>query len=335
VGPWHREREHPRLYGRVSIVSGDVPIEGIVRPKPFRWDDVLGSASRPEDAPSTLAWCVPGAEIVAGADRIEHALLVHARDASDEIELEHRIGVARRVLGDAIVAERAAIGRNVVATIPDRLRQRASKAQALLATREGRRRFAAGLRDPRALSGEQKAITLFVATAAMLAVLLVAHVAVTLVFPRSVSRWRAGLALFLYGYVNSLGVPTPWEVVIVAASLVLGVVPTFVVALASKVVAGYMVFFVGDAMNARLERKAATTPWFARFLRWSERFARRFGLFAIALFVGTPGLPDAVALYVFGALRMPLWRFILGVALGALVRDGIVLFGAARLLHIG
>src|SRR5581483_4522096 len=107
------------------------------------------------------------------------------------------------------------------------------------------------------------------------------------------------------------------------------------VAIAAKLLAGYMVFFLGDEVADKLEARAARSAWWDRLLRASESFARRFGALAMAVFIATPGLPDAVALYVFGSLHMPMRRYLLGIALGALVLDVVVVYGGLRLLHLG
>ena len=189
--------------------------------------------------------------------------------------------------------------------------------------------------DPRALTAQQKAITLFVGTIALVVGFLFLNVVVTLAAPSIARPWRFALLLFGYGYVSSLGVPLPWEPVVAASGVLLGIAPTIVIAVLAKLVAGYMVFYLGDEVNERLERRAAKSPYFARFVGWSERFARKYGVFAMALFIGTPGLPDAIALYVFGSLRMPLRKYLLGIALGAAALDLFVIFGVTRLLHFG
>jgi uncharacterized membrane protein YdjX (TVP38/TMEM64 family) len=222
-----------------------------------------------------------------------------------------------------------------IAAAPDRLGQSTRRAVAYLSTQEGRRQVWAAMKDPRKLHAEQKAASLFVGTILLLATMLLAHLVVTLAIPVIAVRWRAGVLLFGYGYVTSIGIPLPWEPALIAGALALGPVIAICVAVAAKLVAGYMVFFLGDEVNEKLEARAATHPWFARMLRASERFAQRFGIFAMALFIATPGLPDAIALYVFGSLGMSVRKYLLGILLGALVLDAVVIFGGMRLLGLG
>ena len=219
-----------------------------------------------------------------------------------------------------------------LATLPDRIGASARRSRALLATREGRKRVLAGLREPGTLDRHEKAVTLFVGTSAILLALLVAHLAVTLVVPAHAVAWRAEVLLFLYGYVSSVGIPFPWEPALLAGASALGPWRAIAIAVAAKLVAGYMVFFVGDEVNEKLEAKAARSPRFAKLVSWSERFARRFGVLAMAVFIATPGLPDAIALYVFGSLGMPMRKYLLGILLGAFILDVAVIFGLRHLL---
>jgi membrane protein YqaA with SNARE-associated domain len=220
------------------------------------------------------------------------------------------------------------------ATVPDRLSNAARRAYVFLSTPDGRQRFRKGIVDPHDLTAEQKAVTLFVGTCAVLAALVVAHFIVTLAAPDMARPWRTQFFLFLYGFVTSVGVPLPIEPVLIPAALSIGPVLAIVTTLLAKIVAGWMVFFLGDEVNDKLREKAEKKPWVRKGLDWSERFAERFGIFAVALFIATPGLPDLVALYIFGSLRMRLWKFLLGVAIGGAVLYTAVTFGLLALLGL-
>lgn len=222
-----------------------------------------------------------------------------------------------------------------LASLPDRVGTHTRRAAEFLSTPDGRRRFRRGLVDPHSLSGEQKAVTLFVGVSTVLATLVVLHFLVTLAAPQLAVPWRTVFFLFLYGYVSSLGVPLPVEPALFAASLSIGRIPTIGITVTAKVLAAWMVFFLGDEVNERMRKRAKDKPWFGRFLAASERFARRFGIFAVAAFLTVPGLPDAIALYIFGSLHMRLHHFLFGVAIGGTILYTAVLFGLFHLLGIG
>lgn len=359
----------PWLGLRVSVHSGRAPLSGVVSTR-FKWADVLHDPFPPPEEREPAAYCVPALETQAGAFRVENVLLVVPTERGD-VEIVDRLFVSGRVLGAAIEAERAGVGAVVeekreqakevarraedpfamgvahawagvlgavrrvtrgVTTTPDRLVVHWDRSRRFLATPEGRAKLRKGLMDPHDLTAEEKAVTLFVGTTGLLALLVLAHLAVTLSVPSFAGDWRAMVFLFLYAYVTSLGVPFPIEPMLFPAALVLGKPAALVTTVVAKVCAGWMVFFVGDSVNHHLRKKAERSERWARFLDWSERFAQRFGVGALVVFIATPGLPDAVALYVFGALHMRLPQFLLGVAIGSAILNGLILYGVGHLL---
>lgn len=353
---------------RVSLWSGRAPLGGRVE-RPFAWRDLLHEPFPDPEAAGPVAYCVVAPEEAAGAVRVENAVLVTVTEEGG-LHVEDRLFVAQRVLAGAIEAERAGVGAVVeekkrrarrvarraehpvpqalarawaatlggvrrvtrgATTMPDRLAVRWDRSRRFLATPEGRAKLRQGLFDPHGLTAEEKAVTLFVGTAGLLAALVLVHVAVTLSVPALASDWRAVFFLFLYAYVTSLGVAFPIEPILFPAAMVIGKPAALIVTVLAKVCAGWMVFFVGDSVNHQMRKKAETSERWAKFLDWSERFARRFGTGALIVFIATPGLPDAVALYVFGALHMRLPQFLLGIAIGSAILNGIILYGAGAL----
>lgn len=222
-----------------------------------------------------------------------------------------------------------------VAAVPDRLAAHARRASALLSTPEGRQVVWRGLRDPTELTPEQKAVTLFVGVSSILGALMLLHFVVTLAAPDLARPWRTIFLLFGYAFSTSLGVPLPIEPAIISAALSVGAAAAIVTAVLAKVLAAWMVFFIGDELHDRMREKAETSPWVGRMLSASEAFAKRFGVAAVAVFIATPGLPDAVALYVFGSLHMRLSRFLLGVAIGGTLLYTALTLGVMRIFGWG
>lgn len=218
------------------------------------------------------------------------------------------------------------------ATMPDRVLARGVKAAQILRTPEGRARVRRGLTQPRILTAQQKAATLFVGTIGILGALLALHTTVTLAVPGYAYTWRTTVGTFLYAYLTSVGIPLPLEPVLVAASLKAGQWPTYFTAVVAKVLAAWMVFFLGDEANEKLRDAAQSRPLLARWLDRCERFAQRFGGFALATFIAVPGLPDAVALYLFGSLHMRMRNYLIAVAAGGAVLYALLVFGVGHLV---
>lgn len=361
------ERAGSRLALRVSLHNEPGPPGGIVDP-PFRWENVLEELFPTDAERGPAAWCAVGPEILSAGDRIETALLVRVVDS--RIEVEDRICVTTRAMAPMIEAERDTVGAKLeelkataqqraedaptvmaalpyhghaklagalrsitrgIATIPDRFASSTKRAVAFLSTAEGRARFRAGLLQPHGLTAEQKAVTLFAGIAGVIMILALAHFAVTLITPQFARPWRAILFLYLYAFGTSVGIPLPIEPLLIPAALAVGPSLAIGTTVAAKIVGAWMVFFLGDEIHDRLAKRAEKKPWLGRFLEWSERFAQRFGMLAVALFIAVPGLPDAVALYIFGSLHMKLWKFLVGVGVGSLVLNTIIVFGGLAL----
>ena len=220
------------------------------------------------------------------------------------------------------------------ASTPDRLRVGWTRATTFLATPTGRKRFREGLMDPRNLSPAQKAVTLFTGVGIIVASLIVLHFAVTLIIPQHAVAWRRVFLLFVYAFITSLGPPLPLEPILLGASIYVGPLVTLAIVVTAKVLAAWMVFFLGDEVNDKLREQSQTKPWIGRMLDWSEAFARRFGVFALATFIAVPGLPDVIALYLFGTLQMTLPKFLAGVFVGSLILNTIILYGVGSLLGL-
>lgn len=367
--PFDEERPASRLHLRVALHREPAPPPGAVDP-PFRWSDVLEDAPPGEAERGPPVWCVMGTEVVHAGIRVENVLLVRRLERGI-VDVEDRLCVTQRAFAPVIEMEREGVGakledaraaaitraqngshpvdtaihhvtaagigalRRVTrgsATLPDKFAHGARRAAAALATPDARRQFWKGLVDPNDLTAHQKAVTLFIGLSGIAAALVVAHFAVTLILPDLARPWRAMFLLFLYGFATSIGAPLPIEPVLLPAARALGPPLAIAVTLLAKVLAAWMVFFLGDEVNDKLRATAEKRPWVGRALDRSERFARRFGPWAVAFFIAIPGLPDVIALYVFGSLHMRLWKFLLGVAIGGAILYTGVTYGLLALL---
>lgn len=347
------ERAGGRLHLRVALHGDGAPAEGFVDP-PFRWLDVLDGHPPGERERGSPVWCIRAGETLTSGIRVENVVLFRA-NLQGRIEVEDGLFVTTRALAPAIETEREMVGlalegvkrraearaegavhpvagwshrahaksaallraftRGLVST-PDRVANRGRRATALLSTPEGRARVRHGLVDPNDLTPEEKAVTLFVGISGIMGALVVSHFLVTLAAPQLATPWRTVFFLFLYGFVSSIGIPLPIEPALLAGAVKLGAAAAIGVTVLAKVLAAWMVFFLGDEVNDRLHARARSSPRLARFVAASERFAQRYGIAAVALFIAIPGLPDWMALYIFGSLHMRLGKFLLGVAIG-------------------
>lgn len=302
--------------------------------------------------------CVTGRALATAIERERARVGAMVEDATERSEVLKRRGMRRAralrrqggvaaLLGVALswamrLFHRAAEGglrgfrgltRGVI-SFPDRVRAGFERATSYLATPTGRRRFVEGLKDPRNVSAQQKAVTLFATLGSFVVALVLLHGAVTLALPQHAVAWRRMFLLFVYSFTTSMGPPLPLEPVLLGASLYVGRPVALVTVLLAKVTAAYLIFFIGDEVHDKLREQAARKPWLDKMLDWSTRFARRFGVVALATFIAVPGLPDVIALYVFGTLQMTLRGYLLGVLIGSFLLNAFILYGVGSLLGL-
>ena len=136
------------------------------------------------------------------------------------------------------------------------------------------------------------------------------------------------LLVFLYEVGAAVILPTPTELPLVSYKWVpLGWMILF--AVAGKTIGSYLVFFLGD----RLKNTQRYHRWVDRhrilqtLTAWSERFVRRYGVFAVFLLLCIPGFPDTVSLYLFALVGHRPVLFSLAAGLATAVRFGLVILG--------
>jgi uncharacterized membrane protein YdjX (TVP38/TMEM64 family) len=136
------------------------------------------------------------------------------------------------------------------------------------------------------------------------------------------------LLVFAYEVGAALVLPTPSELPVLSRSwLPIGWV--FAFAVAGKILGSYLVFFLGDRMKetARFHRLADRYAWIRSVMAWSERFVRRYGVFAVFILLSIPGFPDTASLYLFALVGQRPVLFAVAAGLGTAVRMGLVLAG--------
>lgn len=236
--------------------------------------------------------------------------------------------------------------------LPDHAMERAIMAGRYLSHGIGRKELRRGLRQPRALTVEGKSVLLLLLLSTVFASLLWVHLVVTLAAPGIATEWRSQFFLFNYGLISSISpLPLPFEPLLVpyaldaprtfvAAAPILGLI-LFNVFL-SRALGAYLLFFLGDEANEKMEAMGRKRPWVGKAVKGLERFAQRFGFTAAVVLIAIPITPDNLVMYVLGSAKMSMRRFMWGVLIGTVLRYGIVLgtvwyFGEAaeKLLHFG
>ena len=136
------------------------------------------------------------------------------------------------------------------------------------------------------------------------------------------------LLIFLYEVGTATILPTPSEIPMLGYDYI-PLAWIFVFAVLGKMVGAYIVFLVGDRAKetARFQRFLDRYGWAKRFFDMSERFVRRYGVFAVFVLLSIPGFPDTASLYLFAIVGKRPILFSIASGLGTALRMGLVLLG--------
>ena len=97
----------------------------------------------------------------------------------------------------------------------------------------------------------------------------------------------------------------------------------------AKMIGAYIVFSVGDRAKktARFQRFLDNHRWAKKFFDLSERFVRRYGVFAVFVLLSIPDSPDTASLYLFAIVGKRPILFSIASGLATALRMGLVLLG--------
>ncbi len=219
--------------------------------------------------------------------------------------------------------------------IPDSLYSGFVRAWSLLYGRFGRQTLWQDMRDPRNLSTEQKSVVLALTGAILVGAVLVMNNLVTLFTPRAAVAWSDLLNTFMWGVGTAVALPfPPSELLVIKPYLSAGPILAFLSIFASKVVGAWIVYFIGDALHAFIEKQTHGKPRTQRIVEWMNRNSEKYGFWLLGLFTALPFLPDTLALYVFAASGTNFKSYIGGVALGTAIRY-LAVVGVAMLIGPG
>ena len=138
-------------------------------------------------------------------------------------------------------------------------------------------------------------------------------------YQQEIQSWgEAGLlGLFVVSIIGNatLIIPAPVFIVACAAGLVYGPLPVGVVAAAGAAIGeltGYLAGYGGQAILPQ-----------GRFYHWLRGFMQRHGLLTIFLLGAIPNPIFDVGGLIAGAIRMPVWKFLLAAWAGKTIRLGL------------
>lgn len=134
----------------------------------------------------------------------------------------------------------------------------------------------------------------------------------------ALGTYESVYGLFFYSLATSIFLPTPFEILLSNAVGHLGVLWTVLVAAVAKTAGAWIVLMLGDKANEGLETMLEKRAFLRRIFSAMERFAHKYGYFAVFLIFAIPFMSDTAPLFILAVLDMRKSIF-LGVSFLAIV----------------
>lgn len=120
----------------------------------------------------------------------------------------------------------------------------------------------------------------------------------------ALGTYQSVYSLFFYSLATSIFLPTPFEILLSNARVALGVFWTVLVAAIAKTAGSWIVLMMGDKANEGLATLLEKKPLLKRIFQGLQRFAQKFGYFAVFLLFAIPFMSDTAPLFILAVLKM-------------------------------
>ncbi len=137
----------------------------------------------------------------------------------------------------------------------------------------------------------------------------------------ALATYESVYSLFFYSLATSIFLPTPFEILLGNAVENLGVVWTVAIASLAKTAGSWIVLLMGDKANEGLSTLLERRPLLRRMFKALERFAQRFGYFAVFVLFAIPLMSDTAPLFILAVLKMRKSAFLAVMCLAIIVRS--------------
>ena len=127
----------------------------------------------------------------------------------------------------------------------------------------------------------------------------------------ALGTYQSVYALFFYSLATSIFLPTPFEILLSNAVESLGVFWTVVVAASAKTAGNWIVLMMGDKANEGIQTLLEKRATLRKVFKALERFAQKFGYFAVFILFAIPFMSDTAPLFILAVLKMRKSLFLL------------------------
>jgi uncharacterized membrane protein YdjX (TVP38/TMEM64 family) len=120
----------------------------------------------------------------------------------------------------------------------------------------------------------------------------------------ALGTYQSVYSLFFYSLATSIFLPTPFEILLGNAVKSLGVLWTVVVAAVAKTAGSWIVLMMGDKANEGIQTLLEKHTALRKIFNGLERFAQKFGYFAVFILFAIPFMSDTAPLFILAVLNM-------------------------------
>lgn len=134
----------------------------------------------------------------------------------------------------------------------------------------------------------------------------------------ALGTYESVYSLFFYSLATSIFLPTPFEILLSNAVKHLAVLWVVLIAATAKTIGAWIVLLLGDKANEGLATMLEKHAFLRRTFEAMERFAKKYGYFAVFVIFAIPFMSDTAPLFILAVLDMRK-SFFLGVSFLAIV----------------
>lgn len=167
-----------------------------------------------------------------------------------------------------------------------------------------RRMLARSLTDETLLTPRRRKAVFSLLLWGSLFVWVTVGIVIAIVNREALGTYQSVYGLFFYSLATSIFLPTPFEILLSNAVESLGVFWTVAVAAAAKTAGSWIVLMMGDKANEGITTLLEKRPTLRKLFSALERFAQKFGYFAVFVLFAIPFMSDTAPLFVLAVLHM-------------------------------
>lgn len=150
----------------------------------------------------------------------------------------------------------------------------------------------------------------------------------------ALGTYESVYSLFFYSLATSIFLPTPFEILLSNAVGHLGVPWTVLVAATAKTAGAWIVLLLGDKANEGLETMLEKRAPLRRMFNAMERFAQKYGYFAVFVLFAIPFMSDTAPLFVLAVLNMRKSIFLAVSFLAIVARSLLYIYAGSFFAHL-